>query len=58
MAGKKPMRDDSKARELAFDVTQEIDPTLADQLRRSAEPTLTQAEFDDITVALPPPKHR
>jgi hypothetical protein len=38
---------------LPFDVTQEIDPALADELRRSTEPTLTQGDFDDITVVLP-----
>jgi hypothetical protein len=38
---------------LPFDVTQEIDPALADLLRRSSEPTLTQADFDDIGVDLP-----
>ncbi len=54
MAGKKPRREDTTAdKALAFDVTQEIDPTLADQLRRTAEPTLTQADFEDITVVLP-----
>ena len=43
-------RDDSA---LPFDVTQEIDPALADQLLRSSEPTLTQVDFEDITVVLP-----
>jgi len=38
---------------LPFDVTQEIDPALAEELRRSAEPTLTQGDFADITVVLP-----
>jgi hypothetical protein len=42
--------------ELPFDVTQDIDPTLAESLRRSSEPTLTQSDFDDIDVELPPPK--
>ena len=40
-------------RMLPFDVTQEIDPALADELRRTTEPTLTQVDFDDITVVLP-----
>ena len=40
-------------RTLPFDATQEIDPALADQLRRTTEPTLTQVDFDDITVVLP-----
>jgi hypothetical protein len=39
---------------LPFDVTQDIDPTLAESLRRSNEPTLTQVDFDDIAVELPP----
>jgi hypothetical protein len=45
---------------LPFDVTQEIDPALAEELRRSAEPTLGQGDFDDITVVLPdsPDKRR
>jgi hypothetical protein len=38
---------------LPFDVTQEIDPSLADELRRTTEPTLTQVDFEDITLVLP-----
>jgi hypothetical protein len=38
---------------LPFDVTQEIDPALVDDLRRGNEPTLTQTDFDDITLVLP-----
>ena len=37
---------------LPFDITQEIDPTLVDDLRRN-EPTLTQTDFDEITLVLP-----
>lgn len=37
---------------LPFDVTQEIDPALVDDLRRN-EPTLTQTDFDEITLVLP-----
>ena len=44
---------DGNESHLPFDVTQEIDPALADQLRRTGEPTLTQGDFDDITVVLP-----
>jgi len=33
---------------LAFDVTQDIDPALADEVRRSHETTLTQVDFDDL----------
>jgi len=35
---------------LAFDVTQDIDPALADEVRPSNEPTLTQVDFDDLLV--------
>jgi hypothetical protein len=38
---------------LPFDVTQEIDASLADELRRTREPTLTQGDFDEATVVLP-----
>jgi len=38
---------------LAFDVTQEIDPALVDSILRPNEPTLTQTDFDDLTVELP-----
>ena len=40
---------------LAFDVTQDIDPALVDTLRRTNEPTLTQSDFDELTVELPKP---
>jgi hypothetical protein len=53
MAGKTPRRDDGKEANLPFDVTQEIDASIADQLRRGSEPTLTQVDFEDITVVLP-----
>lgn len=38
---------------LPFDVTQEIDPALVEDLRPAIEPTLTQADFEDITLVLP-----
>jgi hypothetical protein len=38
---------------LPFDVTQEIDPALIDEVRRTGEATLTQTDFDDITLLLP-----
>jgi hypothetical protein len=38
---------------LPFDVTQEIDPALVDEMRQTGEATLTQTDFDDITVLLP-----
>jgi hypothetical protein len=54
MPSRKSRRNDRENSTLPFDVTQEIDPSLADQLRRSSESTLTQADFEDITVVLPP----
>ena len=53
MAPKKPRRDQRNESSLPFDVTQEIDPALVDDLRRGNEPTLTQTDFDDITLVLP-----
>jgi hypothetical protein len=53
MPNRKPRRDERDDSTLQFDVTQEIDPALADQLLRSSEPTLTQIDFEDITVVLP-----
>jgi hypothetical protein len=38
---------------LPFDVTQEIDPALVDEVRRTGEATLTQTDFEDITLVLP-----
>lgn len=38
---------------LPFDATQEIDPALVEDLRRGHETTLTQADFDEITLVLP-----
>lgn len=53
MPNRKHQRDARADSTLPFDVTQEIDPALADQLLRSSEPTLTQVDFEDITVVLP-----
>jgi hypothetical protein len=54
MASRKPRRGERDDPALPFDVTQEIDPSLADQFRRSSnDPTLTQTDFDDITLVLP-----
>jgi hypothetical protein len=53
MASRKSRRNDRDDSALPFDVTQEIDPSLADQLRRTGESTLTQVDFEDITVVLP-----
>ena len=59
MPTKKFRREDSASPSLPFDVTQEIDPALAEQLKRTGEPTLTQVDFDEVTVVLPPkPKAR
>ena len=49
----------SESPPLPFDVTQEIDPALVADLRPAAEPTLTQADFEEITLVLPEkPKRR
>ena len=53
MAPKKPRREQHKESPLPFDVTQEIDPALVDEMRRGNEPTLTETDFDDITLVLP-----
>jgi len=53
MTPKKSRRDGRKESALPFDVTQDIDPALAEDLRRFSEPTLTQTDFDDITLVLP-----
>ena len=53
MASRKRRFENSNESHLPVDATQEIDPALADQLRRTSEPTLTQTDFDDITIVLP-----
>jgi hypothetical protein len=53
MAPRKPPSEQRDEPALAFDVTQEIDASLADELRRADEPTLTQGDFDEATVVLP-----
>ena len=53
MTPKRSSRNDSNESTLPFDETQDIDPTLADELRRVNEPTLTQTDFDEITLVLP-----
>jgi hypothetical protein len=53
MTPKRPRRDDRNESTLPFDVTQDVDPALVDELRPGNEPTLTQIDFDDITVVLP-----
>lgn len=58
MVPKKPRRDSRDEWALPFDVTQDIDPALADELRHGHEPTLTQADFDDITIVLPEKRTR
>ena len=54
MRATKPRVHDRNESTLPFDTTQEIDPALVADLRPKAEATLTQADFDDITVVLPP----
>ena len=53
MAPKKSPHKSSDDSTLPFDVTQEIDPALADELRNGGDQTLTQTDFDDITLVLP-----
>jgi hypothetical protein len=53
MTPNKPRREQRNESPLPFDVTQEIDPALVDELRRENEPTLTETDFDDITLVLP-----
>jgi len=53
MSPKKARLENRGGAPLPFDVTQEIDPALVDDLRRTSEATLTQTDFDDITVVLP-----
>ena len=53
MAPKKFRRDGSSESALPFDVTQDIDPALVEDLRRLSEPTLTQTDFDDVTLVMP-----
>jgi len=51
MASKK--REQRNESALPFDVTQEIDPALVADLHRGNEPTLTQTDFEEITLVLP-----
>ena len=44
----------AKPAELEFDVTQQIDPALADLLRPGSEPTLAPLDFDDLDIAMAP----
>jgi hypothetical protein len=53
MVPKKPHPETRNESTLPFDITQEIDPALVDEVLRRGEPTLTQVDFDDITVVLP-----
>jgi hypothetical protein len=53
MGPKRSPRDEGDGATVPFDVTQEIDPALADELRQGGEQTLTQTDFDEITLVLP-----
>lgn len=53
MSPKNPRPESRGGALLPFDVTQEIDPALVEEVRRTGEATLTQTDFDDITVVLP-----
>ena len=50
---KSPSGNRDESTSLPFDVTQEIDPALVEDLRRGGEPTLTQTDFEEITLVLP-----
>ena len=52
MIPKKP-RQGAHDEPLPFDETQEIDSALVGDLHKGLEATLTQVDFDDITVVLP-----
>lgn len=43
-----------KTPELAFDLTQEIDPALAELLRSRNEPTLADSDFNDVEIEIAP----
>jgi hypothetical protein len=58
MVPKKPARDSRREATLPFDVTQDIDPALVEELRPGREPTLTEADFDEVTVVLPENRKR
>jgi hypothetical protein len=53
MPPKNPRPENRAGAPLPFDVTQEIDPALVDEARQTGEATLTQTDFDDITILLP-----
>jgi hypothetical protein len=53
MSPKKGRPDSRNDPALPFDVTQEIDPALVADLRRGDEATLTQTDFEEITLVLP-----
>ena len=52
MDPKKLRRNARNESTLPFDVTQDIDPALVDTVLQG-EATLTQTDFDDVTVVLP-----
>jgi hypothetical protein len=59
MTPRKRRREQREEPALPFDVTQEIDASLVEELRRTGEPTLAQDEFEDIALMLPEaPKQR
>jgi hypothetical protein len=52
---RRPAEPTPKTPELAFDITQEIDPALADLLRSRSEPTLADTDFGDVEIEIAPP---
>ena len=44
--------------ELAFDVTQEIDPWFTEFEQLNADATLTQADFEDVEIVVDSPQQK
>jgi hypothetical protein len=53
MPPRKLRREDRDEPALPFDVTQDIDASLVDEVLRTGEPSLMQGDFDDVAIALP-----
>lgn len=47
-----------QAPDLTFDVTQQIDPALAELMRTRHEPTLVDSDFDDVEIEIAPPQRQ
>ena len=53
MAPRKNLREQHDDPALPFDVTQDIEPSLSEDLHGTPEPTLTQVDFGEVTDVLP-----